>query len=307
MDKTEASDASVPGSSPGRRTKKMKKTTRKPKTSFIPKTTIEYPQKTDEHYIQTKEKRKIILDSNYPFVDNSKKFRFKKRIVRLLLRLIVFPMTKIKLGLKVYGKENLKKNKELLKNGAISVSNHINYFDYLAIMRTIKPVKPYVLSWKNNITDGSGNLVRLVGGIPIPEGNISATKEFLNAVNGILNNKGWIHVYAEGSMWEFYRPIRPFKKGAAYLATKNIKPIVPIGFSYRKPGFFRRNIFRQVALININIGEPISVDPALDEKTNIEQLTIKAHRAVEKLAGIEKNIYEPIYAKENCLKIVAEN
>lgn len=264
-------------------------------TSFIPKSNIAYPAKTDMHYIKIKKNRNIKFDKNYLYVNNSKWFCFKKALVRLLLILIVFPMTKVKLGLKVYGKKNLKNNKEIIKNGVISVSNHIHYFDYLAIMRTIKPIKPYVLVWKDNVNDSTGNLVRLVGGIPIPENDLVATKIYFKSLNNLLNNKKWLHIYAEGSMWEYYRPIRPFKTGAAYLAIKNNKPIIPIGFSYRKPGFIRRRIFKQIALLNINVGKPILPKMNIDLKSNVNELTIEIHKSVCELAGIDNNKYNPIF------------
>ena len=272
-------------------------------TDYIPKSNIKYPEYTDMHYIKIKKDRNIKIDKNYPYVNKSKFFLFKKWLVRILLYLIVFPMTKIKLGLKVYGKNNLKENKELLKNGVISVSNHINFFDYLAILRTVKPFKPYVLAWKKNINDKSGNLVRLVGGIPIPEDDIIASKAYFKSLNNLLNDKGWLHIYAEGSMWEFYRPIRPFKTGAAYLAIKNNKPILPIGFSYRRPGFIRRKIFKQIALININVGKPIMINNNLDLKNNTNELTKKIHKEVCDLAGINNNLYGPIYDESNNKKL----
>ena len=272
-------------------------------TDYIPKSNIKYPEYTDMHYIKIKKDRNIKIDKNYPYVNKSKFFLFKKWLVRILLYLIVFPMTKIKLGLKVYGKNNLKENKKLLKNGVISVSNHINFFDYLAILRTVKPFKPYVLAWKKNINDKSGNLVRLVGGIPIPEDDIIASKAYFKSLNNLLNDNGWLHIYAEGSMWEYYRPIRPFKTGAAYLAIKNNKPILPIGFSYRRPGFIRRKIFRQIALININVGKPIMINNNLDLKNNTNELTKKIHKAVCDLAGISNNLYGPIYDESNNKKL----
>ena len=272
-------------------------------TDYIPKSNIKYPEYTDMHYIKIKKDRNIKIDKNYPYVNKSKFFLFKKWLVRILLYLIVFPMTKIKLGLKVYGKNNLKENKELLKNGVISVSNHINFFDYLAILRTVKPFKPYVLAWKKNINDKSGNLVRLVGGIPIPEDDIIASKAYFKSLNNLLNDKGWLHIYAEGSMWEYYRPIRPFKTGAAYLAIKNNKPILPIGFSYRRPGFIRRKIFKQIALININVGKPIMINNNLDLKNNTNELTKKIHKEVCDLAGINNNLYGPIYDESNNKKL----
>ena len=49
-----------------------------------------YPEDTSGHYLKIKKNNKIIFDKNYPYIDNSKSFRFKRFFVRLLLNLIVF-------------------------------------------------------------------------------------------------------------------------------------------------------------------------------------------------------------------------
>lgn len=263
-----------------------------PKTNKFP-----YPEETDKHYIIIKKDRGIIFDSNYPYVDKSKGFRFKRFWIRLIIVLLVFLMTKIRLGLKVIGKKNLKKNKKLIKQGVISVSNHIHMWDYLAIMRTVRRYKwPYVLVWNKNVNDKQGKNVRYVGGIPIPE-NIGGTKKYLKDINELLDSGNWLHLYAEGSMWEYYKPIRPFKLGAFKLAQQFDKPIIPIGFSYRKPNFIRRKIFRQIACININIGKPLFINKDLDKHEQIIDLANRCHDEVCILSGINpsENLYEKIY------------
>lgn len=263
-----------------------------PKTNKFP-----YPENTDMHYIILKKNRGIIFDDKYPYVDKSKRFRFKRFWIRLIIILIVFPLTKIRLGLKVKGKKNLKANKELIKKGIISVSNHIHMWDYLAIMRTVKHYRwPYVLVWDKNVNDKQGKNVRMVGGIPIPT-NIGGTKKNLADLENLLNDGNWLHLYAEGSMWEYYKPIRPFKLGAFKLAIKFDKPVIPIGFSYRKPGFIRRKIFKQIALLTINIGSPLFIDKSLDKKMGEVDLANRCHDEICMLSGINPsdNLYEKIY------------
>ncbi len=262
-----------------------------PKTNKYP-----YPADTNAHYLVIKKNRGISFDKSYDFIDNSKSFKFKRFFVRLLLRLIVFPFTRINMGLKIYGKENLKKNKELIKNGVLSCSNHIHMWDYIAIMKAIKPIRPYTLVWDKNVNGENGSLVRLVGGIPIPN-NIPGKIKFNRTINDLLNNRNWIHIYAEGSMWEYYRPIRPFDRGIASISVRLDKPVIPMAFSYRKPNWFRKNILRQIACITLNIGEPMSKNSNLDKDKQVDDLVIRLHKEVCKLAYFKdnENIYEPIY------------
>lgn len=263
-----------------------------PKTNRFP-----YPEETDRHYLEIRKDRGIVFDASYPYIDKSGWFRFKQKMVRILLKCIVFPVTAIRLGLKTEGRENLKKHKAVIDNGAVSVCNHVHMWDYLAVMKSIRPYKPNILVWDKNINGENGTLIRLVGGIPIPENSVAGQKAFLKSVNGLMDEHGWLHVYAEGSMWEYYQPIRPFKRGAAIIAVSNDKPVIPLAFSYREPGWIRKHIFRQIATFTLHIGEPLFPDKNLKPKDREKDLTVRANKAVCALAGIDpdKNIYEPVF------------
>ena len=269
------------------------------KEYFDPKTDkFPYPEYTDQHYLKVKKDNGIIIDENYPYIDDSKAFRFKRFLVNVLLTLIVFPACRVRLGLKISGRKELMKNhKEEIKRGIISCSNHVHMWDYLSIMKSIRPIRPYILSWSKNITGENSALVRLVGGIPIPENNYRATKAYLEAVSNLLENGKWLHIMGEGSMWEYYAPIRPFKKGLAYFAIENNRPIVPMGFSYRQPNWFRRKILRTIACFNLKVGEPIYANKNLPREEMENDLIIRVHDAICELAGInpKDNIYPAIF------------
>ena len=269
----------------------------KPETNQYP-----YPEDTSGHYGTFSKNRGIIFDKDYPYVDYSKGFAFKRWWVRLLLRLIVFPMAKWNLGLRVIGKENLKKHKEVLKHGAVTVCNHVHPWDYICIMKALHNIKwPYTLSIGENINDKSGPLVRFVGGIPIPpKEDESAQIAFKNAVYILLNKGNFLQFYAEGSLWDYYSYIRPFKRGAASYAVKTNKPILPMVITYREPGKIRKKLIKQVARFDLHVGEPIFANSELSGKEQIDDLTRRAHQAVVALAGLEKeNIYlDDIYTKK---------
>ncbi len=255
-----------------------------------------YPKYTDTHYIKITKNRGYVFDKDYPYVDNSKKFKRKRRFIRFLIVTIVFLLARIRMGVKIKGRKYLKQNKKILKEGVISVSNHVHMWDYLAILIGIRYHKPNYLAWGKNVNGKDGKLVRLTGGIPIPENDIEATKAYLKQVKDYLDKGGWLHIYAEGSMWEYYPFIRPFKRGLGYLSNMSNKPILPIGISYRKPNFIRRSIFRQKALININIGELIYMNNELSKKEREIDLIKRSHEAVCKLCGIDNNIYPYLFS-----------
>ncbi len=253
-----------------------------------------YPEDTGSHYLNVKSEINLYLDENFNYIDESKKFTKKLKWFRFVLRLIVFPMTKIRLNLKVKGKKNLKEYKELLSNGCITVCNHVHMWDFLAIMYALRKTSIKFLAWKENMEASNRNLVKLAGGIPIPDGNMKGYVKFYKEINNYLNNKGWLHIYSEGSMWEFYKPIRPFKDGASHFSIKSNKPILPLAISYRKNWFIRK-MFKSPASLTIHIGKPIM--PILDKpfKEAKDELTIKVHKSICEMTDNSDNLYEPIY------------
>lgn len=268
------------------------------KEYFDPKTNeFPYPEDTASHYLEVKKNMGIAFDKNYPFVDFSKGMKFKRIMLYIIITLIVFPMTYIRLGLKVENRKNLRKYRYLIKNGIITCSNHVHLWDYLAIMSLAWPKLTNVLVWDKNINGEMGGLMRLVGGIPIPLDDIAGKQRQLDDAKELLNRGGWLQIYPEASMWEYYRPIRPFKVGTSYYAIKNNKPILPLAFSYRKPNWLRRVIFRQKAVFTLNVGEPMWSNPDLPFDKAKEDLTIRLHDEVAHLAHLtpEENMYEPIY------------
>lgn len=262
-----------------------------PRTNRYP-----YPEDTDRHYLEVKKNRGIVFDADYPYLDESRGFRFVDLLFRVAHKTVYFPVMRLRMGLRVEGKENLRRYREVLDGGFVSVCNHVHMWDYPGILSALSPRRGKILVWAPNINGENGTLIRHVGGIPIPEGSPSATRAYIRTVRKLLCDGGWLHLYPEGSMWEYYAPIRPFKTGAAYFAVECDKPILPLAYTYREPGRIRGRLFRQIAVFTLHIGEPIYRDPSLPKKEQQADLTRRAHAAVCALAGFGEgeNLYPPI-------------
>lgn len=256
-----------------------------------------YTEYTDEHYLIVKKNDGTIFDSSYPYFDESKSFKRKRWWTRVLLVTIVFPLCIPYLGLRIKGRKKLKYFKDNLSGGAITVSNHIHLWDYISIMKAIRPTKPDVLVWAPNIRGENGKMMRAVGGVPIPDDNKEGTRALNKGIEDYLNKGGWLQIYAEGSMWEYYPYIRPFKLGAFSLACRYNKPILPLGFSFRKPSWFRKHILRQDAAITLSIGDPLYKDDSLNETEQRIDLAKRTHQAICHLSNIEdgQNLYPPVF------------
>ena len=265
---------------------------------FDPKPTkYPFPEITDRHYLVVKKDRGIKIDKDYPYLDRSLGLRIAQAFTRLGLTLIAFPVSIIYIGLRIKGRENIRKHREILKNGVISCSNHVHMWDFISVRKAVRHFNPNLLAWDRNLNGENGTLIKLVGGIPIPVNDLKASTVFLRVTENLLMDKGWLHIYAEGSMWEYYQPIRPFKPGIGYYSVKTGKPVLPLGFSYRDPSWIRKNIFRQPAAITLTVGEPLYPDTSLPKSEREKDLIIRCHREVCRLAGIDpdENIYPPVF------------
>lgn len=265
---------------------------------YIPQLNFVYPAKPDDHMAEAKIVRDIKVDEHYPFLDTSFGFRFMRSLLYLGIYVLTFIMLRLRLGLKIEGREILRKHRALLKNGAMTVSNHVHRWDFLCILKAVRYRSMYFPAWKDNLNGQDGSLIRYAGGIPIPE-DIHTMKQFNNAFDEIHAKKKWIHAYAESSVFFYYQPIRPFKKGVFTMGYRYNLPVIPLAFSYRKPNvpFSLLNRFRsllgkqKLPMITLRIGEPLLIDPKLPRKEAVQKIRKECHEAVVRLAGIQNNIY----------------
>ena len=259
---------------------------------YTPDLGIEYPKNPDEHFLELKKLRDITVDENYPYLDKSFNYLFMRYLMHLGIFVLVFPLIFFRFGLKIEGKSVLKKHRKLLKNGAMTVSNHVHRWDFLMVLQALRYRLMYFPAWKENLSGPDMDLIRLAGGIPVPE-DIHSIKFFNQAFDEIVSKKIWIHVFPEGANWHYYQPIRPFKKGVFTMAYRYNLPLLPMAFCYDEPHFplTVTNLFRKRKLpaIILRIGEPLLPDTDLPRKEAVQKLRKECHEAMVSLAGISEN------------------
>ena len=256
----------------------------------------EYPERTDEHMITVKKIRNVTLDENYPYLQKGLLFGCKRVLYWLGINLLVFPLLRVSHGLKIYGKENLKKYRSELKNGAITVSNHVFMWDYLCVLKAIRPRLAYFPAWKTNLEGSNGPLIRVSGGIPIPTDSMKAMRKFNAAIEEVLESGKWLHFYPEGSLWFYYPDIRPLKKAVFQYAVKYDKPLIPITMSFRP----RRGIMKLLGkkpLVDLHVGEPLYPDKTLPKREAERKLHAETYHIMQVMNGI--NPEDPTYKECN--------
>lgn len=249
----------------------------------------DYPEKYDDHMLIVPDLAKLpVTDENYPFINNSFFFNFCRLIVYFFTYTIALPIIKISLGLKVKGKEILKSNKDLLKNGAITVCNHVHMWDYICVLLAIKPVKQYHAAWLTNLKGPNRYLIRLVGGVPVPP-NIEGIKKFDETVSQTLSDGKWFHFFAEGSLWFYYDKIRPFKKGAFTYAVRNQKPVLPLVISYRERTGITK-LFSKKPMLDLTICEPVLPLESDNAKHDVREMLTQCRQKMQDASAFEERI-----------------
>lgn len=244
-----------------------------------------YPERSDEHMLHLKRTREIHLDKDYNYMPHGVWFKIKRALVAAVLHVIVFPIMHLTHGLRIYGRKNLKTHKEELKNGAITISNHVFMWDYLCVQKAIRPHISYFPAWKANFESGFQPFMRILGGMPIPQGDIHSMISFKKAMDEVVESGKWLHVFPEGSLWYFYPDIRPFKLAVFTYAVKYDKPLIPISMSFR-PRRGLRKIFCKGPSVDLHIHEPIYADKSLPPRKAAEELRARAYKIMQEMNGI---------------------
>ena len=266
---------------------------------YVPDAGIDYPEdEPTTRLFNAKQDREFVVDENYPFVDDRLSWRLEQKYWGwpfVLHFAVGFLALRCKFGLRFEGREILKKYKDVLKGGAISLGNHCNPLDCPAIILALKGKSTVKIPmFTPNFRTKHQYLMRLVGGVPIPEpqAGLSAMKKFNQAFDTFHERGYWFHIFPEAAQWPFYKPLRPFQKGAFTMAYKYGMPLVPCAVVYRKrTGLYRLTGKKCEPLLTVKIGEPIIPDTTQPRKDEVERLRNLAYERILELAGITHNTW----------------
>jgi 1-acyl-sn-glycerol-3-phosphate acyltransferase len=239
-----------------------------------------------------------IFTKDFPYYHKQWWYRLWQVYYQWVPLTIMSLVTIIRLGLKIKGRKWLWIYRKELKNGAVSIGNHLLPWDYFAIRTALWPRRQYFVMWGGNYFIKHGIQRVYSGGIPIPE-NLEGKKSFFKALKEVMQDGHWMHFNPEGHLYYYYQDVRPFFKGAFHLAVDNNKPIVPMGISLRPAKFIYKWFKKNIPLATIEIGEPLFPNMNLPFDEAVEDLKKRSHEAVSKL--VEKNTPEVVIPKQKPL------
>ena len=236
-------------------------------------------QDENEHIIDLWEPLEFNIDENYEYVPKSKVFSL---LSNGLYYGIAFPILKVLMKIvydfKIEGKENIRN----LKEGAVTVSNHVLFLDCAMVGLAYGVKKVYFTTLEGSFKiPFVRKLIKLLRAIPIPE-SIKNRGNFIKVVDNILREENSIHVYPEAAMFPYFDKIRHFKNGAFDFAVRNNKPIVPMVITFREPKGIRK-ILKKKKDVTLTVLEPIRQSEGENTKQRIEDLKNQVYNEMKEI------------------------
>lgn len=276
--------------------------------TYVPPVTMNYPE--DDPYVglyqPVYDREYLPVDATYPFYDPS--WRNKLRVAfgyAFVLRSLGW-ILRIRYGLRWRIEGEIKWRRSScgvrrwlkqfdLSRGAITIANHCYRHDCASVLTTFHAsARTRIPMFAPNFRTKDQFYLRIVGGIPIPsaEAGLSAMKAFNAAFDAYDKEGYWFHIFPEAKRWDWYKPLRPFQKGAFTMAYKYNKPIIPFAITYReRTGLWRLFGPKDEPLTQVVIGAPIYPDTTKPRAVETERLLKETHATICRLAGIEHNTW----------------
>ena len=234
------------------------------------------------------ELKDIKFDETYPYLDKSLKFRIWHFLIYLVTWLVAFPANWIRFGIKIEGREKIRRNRELFANGMMTVCNHVHRWDMICVLQAMRYRRAWIPMYAQPFRGKDGFLMKTIGGVAIPE-ELSGLRAFDKAMDELHANKQWIHLFPESCSWRFYAPLRPFKTGAFNMAYRHGLPVVPLVISFRPRTGWRKLFGKGEPLLTIHVGDPIVPDLTVPRKAEVARIRDLAHQTMLDMAGIVSN------------------
>ncbi len=233
-------------------------------------------------------KKDLKFDETYTYLDKSLKFKILNAFIYFVAWFVAFPLNRIRFGLKIEGRDKIRKNRKLFANGVMTVCNHVHRWDMICVLQAMRYRKAWIPMYSQPFNGKDGFVMKAVGGIAIPD-NYNGLRKFEQALNELRSKNQWIHIFPESCSWNFYAPLRPFKTGAFNMAYRYSLPVIPMIISFRPRTGWRKLFGKGEPLLTIHVGDPIIPDLSKNRKEESVRMCDLAHKTMRDMAGIVSN------------------
>lgn len=256
----------------------------------------DYPfKRLVEVEVEDSSKGRFRFDDSYPYLDNSFNYKWNRFLGFFVQWFAVALINRFKYGVKVADRKNYRKYRKHFKKGAIAICNHVFQFDAVAVFQAVRRFrKMWIPMYAKHFNGKDSWFIINCGGIPVPE-TPAGMRKFDEAFDEYARRGDWFLIFPEAVRWDFYTPVRPFRKGAFTMAWKYDRPIVPCVISWRP----RRGLYKlfgpaDMPCATIHVGEAVFPDKSVRKQHDIIRMREEAHAIMEKMAGISENPWKAI-------------
>lgn len=246
------------------------------------------------HDYKTIPAKEVKLKKDYKFFVQNPFFKFASFLLVMLMKLVVYYIYGLIFrGLRVKNKHNLKHLKD---ERYILVSNHMHVLDAVWIGTLIAPRRIYVTMLQSNLgMPIIGKILRLAGGIPIPE-----TKEnmvnFLDELKTELSKKTPVLVMPEASIKPYHVGIRKFLSGAFRFAADSNAKILPFVYIYKNPKGIMK-FFKKHPYVELHVLDPVDVVEMESKNKTYVATKDKVHEIMSEYFNAHSDLKDPNYNK----------
>ena len=215
--------------------------------------------------------------SDYEYFPSGPVYLLLNRFIRLIVYLLFPWIHKIVFGLKVTGRNNLRK----IKGGMVTVCNHVNIIDCVMVACNMDCRSVCFPTLESNFKiPVIRHLIRWLGAVPIPKEKGNFLKMMLS-IEEYVKDGGIVHFYPETVMHPYYNGIRGFRRGAFVTAYDCNVPIVPYVITYRNPGPVLKH-FKKKPCLTMHILPPVYPDIRVNKRVETERLKQEVFTAMRK-------------------------
>lgn len=194
-------------------------------------------------------------------------------------------MLKVKYGVKVYGKKNMRK----VKGGAILIGNHTHAMDgCFASVNVAFPKRNYIITKKDAVeVIFAKHFTKALGALPLPD-EPKGLANLSKAIDFYLKHGKTVTIFPEACVWPYYNKLRPLAPANFHYAVKSNVPVVPFCVTYRYAK--GKNYLNKKPKVNITILEPIYPDLSLSPTDAKNKLAQQTEEAMRKVIDKEDNV-----------------
>lgn len=225
---------------------------------------ITYSDDITEDLIGIK-RQTITIDENYKYIKKNIFWKICQFIVyNIFVRPFAFLYVKLKFNQKTINKKVLKGYK---KRGYFVYSNHTLMAGDAFIPNIVNfPKTVKIIVHPDNISVKiTKPFIEMCGAIPTPT-TLTATKNFISAIEYNINKKNVIQIYPEAHIWPYFTKIRPFASTSFKYPVKLNTPVFVMTNTFQKRKFFKS------PKITTYIDGPFFKDETLEQKQAVENL-----------------------------------